>query len=310
MNYLVTGAAGFIGTVIAKKLIEQGHSVTVIDNLSTGSLSNIPSEAQFIQGDAACETTIKMLGNANFDAILHIAGQSSGEVSFEDPTYDLNSNVTSTVKLLDYAKNTGCNRFIYASTMSVYGEQTGKERFSELDVTNPKSFYAVGKLASEQYMKIYKQEYDINFTSLRYFNVYGAGQNLDNLKQGMVSIYLKQFMDCNFDKVEVKGSLERFRDVSYVDDIADVTIESIKNELYYNEIINVGSGVKTTVAEMIGLMKELLNSDKEVTISGGTPGDQFGIYADNRKLKKIYKKKFTSFSCGLKSMIDWIKDEE
>lgn len=308
MNYLVTGGAGFIGSVIAKKLIEQGHTITVMDNLSTGYISNLPKEANFIQGDIAEIATIEKLVNIKFDAILHIAGQSSGEISFEDPVYDLNCNTTSTLRLLAYAKKTGCKRFIYASTMSVYGEQKGKEQFSENDTTNPKSFYAVGKLGSEDYMKIYKQQYGVDYTSLRYFNVYGAGQNLKNLKQGMVSIYLKQFMDDKFDKVEVKGSMDRFRDISYVDDIANVTIESISNKDFYNEIFNVGTGVKTTVGEMIELMRKLLNSHKEVVISEGTPGDQFGIYANNDKLKKVYKKEFIKFEDGLKSMINWIKN--
>ncbi len=307
MNYLVTGGAGFIGSVIAKKLISQGHQVSIIDNLSTGYITNIPNEASFIQGDVSHLDTIEKLKYENFDAILHIAGQSSGEISFEDPVYDLNCNTTSTLRLLDYAVKSGCKRFIYASTMSVYGEQGSIEQFSEKDTCNPKSFYAVGKLASENYMKIYKEQYGINYTGLRYFNVYGAGQNLENLKQGMVSIYLKQFMDDKFDKVEVKGSMERFRDVSYVDDIADVTIESICNQDFYNDIFNVGSGVKTTVGEMIELMKALLNSSKEIFISQRTPGDQFGIYANNEKLMKIYQKKFIKFEDGLKTMIDWIK---
>jgi UDP-glucose 4-epimerase len=308
MNYLVTGGAGFIGSVISKKLLDRGDNVTIIDNLSTGYISNIPKNAIFIEGDVSDNNTIKKLNGIKFDAILHIAGQSSGEISFEDPVYDLNCNTTSTLRLLDYAKQTGCRRFIYASTMSVYGEQKDKEQFSEMDIPNPKSFYAVGKLASEQYIKIYKQQYNIDYTVLRYFNVYGAGQNLENLKQGMVSIYLKQFMDDKFDKVEVKGSLLRFRDVSYVDDIADVTIESINNQEFYNEIINVGSGIKTTVGEMIKLMQNLLKSKKEIIILDGTPGDQFGIYANNSKLKKIYNKEFIKFEDGLKMMIEWVKN--
>lgn len=312
MNYLVTGGAGFIGSVIAKQLIDQGHEVTIIDNLSTGYVSNIPNGSFFIKGDAASEITIEKLNDAKFDAILHIAGQSSGEISFEDPIYDLSCNTTSTLRLLDYAKKIGCKRLIYASSMSVYGEQSGKEKFCETDIAKPKSFYAVGKLASEQYMKIYKQQYDIDYTSLRYFNVYGAGQNLESLKQGMISIYLKQFMDDKFEKVEIKGALNRFRDVSYVDDIADVTIECIQNKDFYNDIFNIGSGVKTTVDQMIELMGNLLDTKKEVIILNGTPGDQFGIYADNRKLKNIYKKEFIKFEHGLKLMIDWIltKKEE
>jgi UDP-glucose 4-epimerase len=190
--------------------------------------------------------------------------------------------------------------------MSVYGEQAGKEQFSEDDITNPKSFYAVGKLASENYMKIYQQQYGIDYTALRYFNVYGAGQNLENLRQGIVSIYLKQFIDEQFDYVEVKGSEERFRDVSYVDDIADITIESIKNTFFYNDVFNIGSGKKTTIKSMLELMKKHLNSDKEIRITQRTPGDQFGIYANNEKLMKIYSKKFIEFEDGLKKMIKGI----
>ena len=303
MNYLVTGAAGFIGANIAQKLLDSGHRVVTIDNLSTGYESAIPKQCVFIKGDVSEDKTIQKLNNANFDAILHIAGQSSGEVSFEDPAYDINSNTVSTLKLLDYAVKTKCKRFIYASTMSVYGEQDKKEQFSENDATIPKSFYAVGKLASESYLRIYQEQYGIKYTSLRYFNVYGAGQNLENLKQGMISIYLKQFIDDNFKEVEVKGSVERFRDFSHVDDVAEVSIEAINNQNFYNEIINIGTGKKTNIQTILSLMKTYLDSNKEIIISEGTPGDQFGIYADISKLKAIYPKDFMSFELGLKKMI-------
>ena len=309
MNYLVTGGAGFIGSVIARKLLALGNDVVIVDNLSTGYISNIPNGAVFIEGDLSKEETIDKLNNRTFDAILHIAGQSSGEISFENPIYDLNCNTASTLRLLNYALKIKCSRFIYASTMSVYGEQDGKEQFSESDITNPKSFYAVGKLASENYLKIYKEQYGIDYTILRYFNVYGAGQNLQNLKQGIVSIYLKQFIDNSFEEVIIKGSLERFRDLSYVDDVADVTIYSIENENFYNNIVNIGSGKKTTVKNMLNLIKTYLKSDKNIVVSEGTPGDQFGIYANNNKLKTIYPKNFMSFQDGLKKMIEWSCNE-
>jgi len=309
VNYLVTGAAGFIGANIAQKLLDSGHKVVTIDNLSTGYESTIPEQCVFIKGDASEDKTIQKLKNASFDAILHIAGQSSGEVSFENPAYDIRSNTVSTLKLLDYAVKTKCKRFVYASTMSVYGEQGKREQFSENDATMPKSFYAVGKLASENYLKIYQEQYNIKYTSLRYFNVYGAGQNLENLKQGMISIYLKQFLDNAFEKVEIKGSIERFRDLSYIDDVADVSIEAIHNEKFYNEVINVGTGKKTTIKEMLQLMKSYLDSSKEIIISRGTKGDQFGTYADVSKLKSIYTKEFISFDAGLRKMIESVKNE-
>jgi len=303
MHYLVTGGGGFIGSAIVNELIRNKDKVTVIDNLSTGYLFNIPKQAHFIEGDASDELTISKLEDQTFDAILHLSGQSSGEISFDDPVYDLNCNVTSTLRLLDYAVRTKCKRFIYASSMSIYGENHNQEKYSELDAVNPKSFYAVGKLTSEKYLKIYHQQYGINFTGLRYFNVYGPGQNLHNLRQGMVSIYLKQFIDDLYDVVEVKGSTNRFRDLIYIDDVVNITIESINNKNFFNDIINVATGKKTTIDVILNLIKKILKSNKEIVISEETPGDQFGIYANVTKLKEIYSKPLVSFEKGLKKMI-------
>ncbi len=309
MNYLVTGGAGFIGCAIAKKLLEEGHTIYIIDNLMTGYLENIPSDAHFIKGDFSDDVVIAQLQDIQFDGIYHIGGQSSGEISFEDPEYDLNTNTLSTLKLLQYCVKTGCKKFVYASTMSVYGEQENKEQFHEENETNPKSFYAVGKLASEKYMNIFLQQFNINYVALRYFNVYGPGQNLENLKQGMVSIYLKQFLDDKFEKVIVKGDVNRFRDLIYIDDIVNITIDSMNNNRYNNQIINVGTGKKTTVSTILRLIKEYTKSTKEIEITVGTPGDQFGIYANNDRLLSLYDKKLIPFEVGLKKMIDWIFNE-
>ena len=200
-NFLITGAAGFIGSALARKLVKN-NNVTTIDNLSTGFESNIPKGVNFINGDCSDIETINKLNNQKFDCIFHIAGQSSGEISFENPAYDLKTNTLSTLLLLNYAKKNKCKKFIYASTMSVYGDQK-EEKANESMYCNPKSFYAVGKLASENYCKIYSSK-NLNITCLRLFNVYGPGQNMKNLKQGMVSIYLEQIF--NKKELIVKGS--------------------------------------------------------------------------------------------------------
>ena len=310
MNYLVTGGAGFIGSALVNKLLKNKSTVTVIDNLSTGYLSNISKQATFIEGDASDELILHRLKDQVFDVILHLAGQSSADISFDDPVYDLNCNVTTTLRLLDYAVRTNCKRFVYASSMSVYGEKPNKEKYSEQDIVSPKSFYAVGKFASENYMKIYHQQYGIDFTGLRYFNVYGPGQNLNNLRQGMVSIYLKQFIDDLYSTVEVKGSTNRFRDLIYIDDVVNITIESINNKNFYNNVINIGTGTKTTIDTILNMLKKLLKSNKEIVFSEGTPGDQFGIYANVEKLQSIYSTKFTSFDVGLKQIITKIRGND
>lgn len=309
MTYLVTGGAGFIGSAIARKLLDYGHQVFIIDNLQTGYLENVPHNTTFIQGDFSKDEIIAQLNDTKFDGIYHIGGQSSGEISFEDPEYDLNTNTLSTLKLLQYCLKIDCKKFVYASTMSVYGEYDNKEQFSEFDDTRPKSFYAVGKLASEKYMEIFFRQFGIEYVSLRYFNVYGPGQNLENLKQGMVSIYLKQFLDDSFTDVVVKGDLNRFRDLIYIDDIVDISIDAMENDKYNNQIINIGTGKKTTVKDILDLIKVYTNSTKKIKIVQGTLGDQFGIYANNEKLVSLYNKPLVSFDVGLKNMINWIFNE-
>lgn len=306
MKFLVTGNAGFIGSAIANKLIELNHTVFGIDSLISGYAYNVNKKVNFIKGDFSLDKTIAKLKDVEFDAIFHIGGQSSGEISFEDPECDLNTNALSTLKLLRFCHQTGCKKFIYASSMSVYGEQKNKVQFDEKDKTNPKSFYAVAKLASEEYMKIFSNTYGIDYVSLRYFNVYGPGQNLQNMKQGMVSIYLKQFLDSSYEIVTVKGNENRFRDLIYIDDVAKITIEAAFNKKIKNNIINVGTGKKTTVRQIIKLIKKNLKSSKKVIITDGTPGDQFGIFADNKKLLSFYNEPLISFKDGLKNMINSI----
>lgn len=302
-KYLVTGAAGFIGSAIAKKLVTAGHEVYTIDNLRTGHEFNIPKGVHFIKGNVQDQESIAQLSEIKMDAIFHIAGQSSGEISFEDPVYDLQTNTQSTLLLLDYARKTGCTQFIYASTMSVYGDQDilpVKEAYHP----NPKSFYAVGKLASENYLKIFS-EYGINCTAIRLFNVYGPGQNMDNLKQGMISIFLAQAL--NESKILVKGSVDRFRDFVYIDDVVDAFIKALDCKIGY-EVVNVASGVKTTVAQVLNSIEHQFDNTLEIEIKGGTKGDQFGIYADNTKAKEVlHCEPQVDFKKGFELMFNWAK---
>lgn len=304
MNYLVTGAAGFIGSAIARRLIEEGNTCTTIDNLFTGNIDNIPQGCVFIQGDVSDSKIIDRLYNQKFDAIIHIAGQSSGEISFDDPVYDLHTNAQSTLLLLKYAKETGCKKFIYASSMSVYGDHN-PPLCSENTETVPKSFYAVGKLASENYMRIYS-EFGIACTALRFFNVYGVGQNLDNLRQGMASIFLA--MALKNKHIHVKGSKDRFRDFVYIDDVVEAVIKSL-NRIQGYDVFNVCTEVPTKVEDVVREIVTRLPYDVSVEYSGGTPGDQFGIYGDNSKIKRElgWNPKF-SFDEGMSLMIDWAID--
>jgi UDP-glucose 4-epimerase len=301
-TYLVTGAAGFIGSALSRRLVTEGNTVVTIDNLSTGFESNIPEEVVFIQGDCGDAEVYKKLPDEQYDAIFHIAGQSSGEISFDDPIYDIRTNAESTLLLLQFALKNQCTRVIYASTMSVYGDKPDQP-IAENERCIPESFYGVAKLASEHYLRIYEQ-YGVHSTALRLFNVYGPGQNLDNLRQGMASIFLSQMLK---DKhIHVKGSPDRFRDLIYIDDVVDACIKTLNCNESWGKVINIATGKKTTVGELV---EKLINSQEDeisVEYEGYTQGDIHGIYADISKMQSVLGiENLTPVDVGLQKMVRW-----
>jgi UDP-glucose 4-epimerase len=304
MHYLVTGACGFIGSKLAKRIVNEGNFVTSIDNLSTGNIANLPRGVNLIKGNCYDSSVITKLENTKFDAIFHLAGQSSGEISFVDPVYDLQTNTQSTLLLLDYAKKVGCSKFIYASTMSVYGDHE-QQPVSENFPLKPFSFYAIGKEASEHYLKTYAK-FGIQTTALRLFNVYGPGQNMQNLKQGMVSIYLAQAFANG--KIIVKGSGERFRDLVYIDDVVDAFCKTLEFDESGYHCFNIGTGIATTVNDVIDEIRKYFDNNLDIVYEEGTIGDMHGIYANTLLAKKklMWESK-TSFPKGFLRMFEWGK---
>ena len=282
-RYLVTGAAGFIGSALSRRLIKEGNEVVTIDNLSTGFRENIPEAVTFIEGDCGELDVYRKIENFSFDAIFHIAGQSSGEISFDDPVYDIKTNAQSTLLLLKLALQNGCRRLIYASTMSVYGIKA-EGAVAENDNCEPESFYGVAKLASEKYLRIF-QQFGIQTTSLRLFNVYGPGQNMKNLKQGMVSIFLAQMLRDR--QIIVKGSPDRFRDFIYIDDVVEAFLRCLTSEGSKSRVINIGTGKKTKVSEVIESLTACQKDNINVKYEGGTPGDIHGIHANTKLMDDI-----------------------
>jgi UDP-glucose 4-epimerase len=262
------------------------------------------SKVIFFEGDVFDNEILDLVFKYKISSILHIAGQSSGEISFDNPVYDLQSNTQSTILLLQYALKFKITKFVFASTMSVYGDQL-TDFVSESSTPNPISFYSVGKLASEHYMKIYS-ELGINCIALRLFNVYGPGQNLKNLRQGMVSIFLAQAIE-NF-SILVKGSGDRFRDMVYIDDVVNAFILSLNCEYLGFKVYNVSTGLKTKVKDVIDAIQKLFPSFIDVRYEGGTPGDIYGIYGDNQLINsELGWKPNVFFIDGLEKMFNWIK---
>ncbi len=295
-NVIVTGAAGFIGSKIASRLVDLDYKVFGIDDLSNGSEKNVPKKVDFLKFDLSNKKKLNSLPK-NCKAILHLAGQSSGEKSFESPQQDLKKNTLSTLNLLSYGVENNVERIIYASSMSVYGDYNKKlkENFN----LNPLSCYGVSKLASENYLKLFSKK--IPFVSLRMFNVYGPGQNLKDLKQGMVSIYLAYALKKN--KILVKGSLNRVRDFIYIDDVVNIWERAIVKKNILNNFYNLGSGVPTSVKKLTQMIRENFKNCK-VMQTLGTPGDQNYVCSNNDLLKKHFNyKKFIKLKDGLKKFL-------
>ncbi len=277
---LITGVAGFIASHIANRFLAEGYSVVGVDDLSGGASSNIPNGVDFIQGNLADPQTIQRLP-ADCRQILHLAGQSSGEISFDDPVADLTMNTITTLRLIDYGIRNGVERIVYASSMSVYGSVPDAP-IGESHSPIPLSCYGIGKFASEGYLRIYQRK--LPFVAMRMFNVYGPGQDLSNLRQGMVSIYLAQAI--NTGRIEVKGGLERFRDFIFIDDVVEAWWRAATRKEPLNFAINIGTGIRTSVGELLRAICDQIPGSN-FFVSGSTLGDQSGIYANPSTMREL-----------------------
>lgn len=306
-NCLVTGGAGFIGSHISRRLLEIDYNVVIVDNLSTGKRENIPPEAEFVQLDVARPDFLTQLPNRDYEAVLHLAAQSSGAISAEKPLYDMQANAASTLLLSRWCLERHIPRFLYASSMAIYGDQQALP-VSETADCRPLSYYGVSKLNSEHLLRLASRE-GLSYTGFRMFSVYGPGQNLANLKQGMVSIFLAYVL--KEQPIPVKGSFDRFRDFIYIDDVVSAWLKALTDSAATNQIYNLGSGQPTTVRELITSIIQACGHNPatyEVYEDAPTPGDQFGLYADNSQLQHdLNWSPQTSLSAGIATMVDWAK---
>lgn len=301
---LVTGVAGFIGSYVASRFLQEGYSVVGVDDLSSGRIENIPAGLEFIQGDLAQASTIARIPR-DCRRVLHLAGQSSGEISFDDPVADMEKNTVSTLNLIRYGIENRVERMVYASSMSVYGT-VDNEPISESHACRPLSCYGVGKHAAEGYLRVYQSK--LPFVSLRMFNVYGPGQDMRNLRQGMVSIYLAQALANG--RIEVKGSTDRFRDFIYIDDVVEAWFRAATYPSALRQTLNVGTGVRTTVGALLEQVCELVPGSSYF-VQGATPGDQSGIFADVSAFKNcLGLTSFLPLDVGLQKFVDWARNSQ
>jgi UDP-glucose 4-epimerase len=306
---LVTGGVGFIGAYLVKKLLEKKHKILIFDNLSTiGGIKHLNRNCKFIKGNLENPKDVKKIAKWKPEIIFHLAAQSAGESAYSNPKNDYLSNGFGTYNLCVLAKKINLKHFIYTSSVAVYGSNP-KKKIDEETLIKPDSIYGVSKYVGEMFVNQELKKTKIKTTIFRVFNTYGPGEDLNFLKKGMVSIYSSYVWRNK--PIIVKGSLDRIRDITYIDDVVNLLCKTIHNKkLKKNEVINLSSANSLTVKKLINEI--ILASKKKnvkIVVTKGTPGDSKIFHSSNQKLLKLYPGfKFTTINGGLKKYFEWINN--
>lgn len=260
MNFLITGAAGFLGSSLANYLAMEGHSVRGLDDLSTGDPKSLSPDVHFTRGDVNDRPKLWTLLQ-DVDCVYHLAARVSVTESINYPREYNASNVGGTVALMEAMRDVGVRRVVFISSGAVYGDQ-GEQPLKEGAIPNPRSPYAVSKLAAEYYIRCIGGLWGIETVSLRVFNAYGPGQHLPASNPPVVVNMLRQALRGG--SLVIHGDGNQTRDYVYVDDVVSAMIAAATAPNLNNMMINIGYGAETTVRELVGLVLDLVGSKAEV----------------------------------------------
>ena len=255
MKYVVVGGAGFIGSNIVDKLVEQNHEVVIIDNLSTGKMGNVNPKASIeyldISDTKECPSMIEIMSGA--DALFLLAAKARVQPSIENPVEYEENNTIGTLNVLKCASDAGVRRVVYSASSSAYGN-TDKLPSVESDPVNPLSPYGAQKYYGEVMCKMFSEVYGLETVSLRYFNIYGERQNVGGAYAMVIGIFVDQLL--NGKPMTIRGDGEQRRDFTYVGDVVNANILASQSENVGNgEVINIGNGDNRSIndiADMIG----------------------------------------------------------
>jgi UDP-glucose 4-epimerase len=307
MKILVTGGAGFIGAHLVNKLIISKHKVLIVDNLQgVGGIPYVHPKATFIKGCITKKKILNLIKKWKPEAIYHLAAQSGGETAYDNPRKDYLINGYGTYLISLLAKELKVKKFIYTSSVAIYGSNL-KNKINEDTKINPDSIYGISKYAGELFIKQILIPSNTKTVIFRVFNTYGPGENLNFLKKGMVSIYSSYVWKKK--PIIVKGSLKRFRNYQYIDDVVNILFLSLKNkELKKNEIFNLTTSKAIKVKELIRIILRINNKKNyKVIEANSTPGDSFGYDGSNKYLRRKFKNyKFIDINKGIKKYFYWI----
>ena len=309
MRFLVTGGAGFIGSHIVERLLREGHFVRVLDNFSSGKRENLPrSSFELIEGDIR-DKNASDKACQGIDFILHQAALRSVPKSIADPESYNDVNINGILCMLQAAVKNKVRRFVFASSSSIYGD-TDKFPQQETDLPLLISPYALSKLTGEYYCRIFSKIYGLETACLRYFNVFGPRQALDD----EYAVVIPKFIDCILHDKQppIFGTGLQSRDFTYIDNVVEANILAATKEgrAKSHEVFNVANGKDNTVLEIVNLLNKIIGKNIQSEFLPVRAGDVFRTLADISKIKeKLGFKSQAGFEEGLKKTVEYFKNK-
>lgn len=303
-NILITGGLGFIGSHIANELIDD-NKIVIVDNLSTGNINNLKNpnheNLKIIKEDIR-DVDFNNI-TCKIDYIFHLAAMASVPLSIDKPIECNDVNVNATIKLLNYAAENEVKKVIFSSSSAVYGQNENMP-LKETEQPMPKSPYAASKASCELYLKSFYDSYGLNYTALRYFNVFGPGQDKNSQYAAVIPNFISALLEN--EQPEIYGDGNQTRDFIYVEDIVKANINAAMAD--YNGIVNVASGEKLSINQLYEIIQETLDSDIKPKYLPERQGDIKHSLADVSKMEKInFKVDSKDFVEQLKQTINWFK---
>ncbi len=281
MKVLVTGGAGFIGSHIVDALIEQGHQVVVVDNLTTGFSENINPSARFYEVNICDKELADIFEQERPEIVSHQAAQMVVARSVNEPIFDAQENILGSLNVILNSVRFGVKKIIYASSGgAVYGEPQYLP-VDEKHPINPVSQYGISKHTVEHYLHLYGLQYGLNYVVLRYPNVYGLRQNPDG-EAGVVAIFASQML--KGEQPTIYGSGDKTRDYTHVSDV--VAANLLAMEQGNNDIYNIGTGVETSDKEMFDTLAKVLGYSENPRYAPVRPGEIYRICLDASKAQR------------------------
>ena len=307
MHYIVTGGAGFIGSHITRTLVERGHEVTVIDNFHSGKQENIHGLRSTGQVTLAegCITDLDLL-TGNFegaDGVFHEAAIISVPWSVEHPQETAAVNVMGTLNVLIAARDCGVKKVVVASSSAVYGDNPELPKREEM-LPEPMSPYALSKMTGEYLGSVFSRSYGLDFVALRYFNVYGPGQDPASAYAAVIPKFITRISNGRVPLIYGDGS--QTRDFIYVADVVKANLCAMEKSV--EGIFNVASGERTSVNELAKLVPELMDVSVRPTYEQPRKGDILHSYADISRMKQELFTPDISLRTGLKETVAWYRD--